>query len=111
MFKLFKGFVTKDTSSPAAPERALAPRGNPQGTPLRSEVTDQRSSVVPRTASGPPRKPRAVTPRAHAVPRDLQSSTDIERYSRSHIPLWIFRKALPLRFAAMAESADEFVFN
>lgn len=84
-------------------------RFDPAPAPSRpaQQVTEYSIAPVQVEQQRPARTGPIQGPRAQM--RSQKAAADAE--ANSQIPLWVFRKALPQRFAEMAGGNDEFVFQ
>ena len=128
MFKIFRASPTKDDYAARVPIHTVDDRGALIQTPneqaahvyhMYAPLAGQGvwTDAGPLTPSNTRRAEKTARPR-HEPDAIVRRAPDAEFFARStsvspdeDIPLWVFRKALPTRFARMHAAEDEFLFR
>ena len=115
MFKLFSAFGTKEATSSMAPAAARAPLDQEARARPAAAAEHQAARVAQRKPAKPDtmkivhkEHPPMAAADPGAVFRSARVRDSVRQQPGTQIPLSVLRKALPLRFAAMAQSSDEF---
>ena len=127
MFRLFKSSGSNDAQQQAArsytrfeQESDPKPSLDDQepltrfSPPAPSQQAPQAQAPLPPRVERPQSKPQRVRSTApqnsvHAPKPRINENAHL--HASNQIPMWVFEKALPQRFADMSESNDEFVFQ
>lgn len=98
-------------AEPADPETLTRFSNRPQMQRDRQPVATPAPRPQPAPTPAPATAQRSPAPKQRAPQAKPRINENAHLHASNQIPLWVFKKALPQRFADMSQNNDEFVFQ